>query len=111
MMKDAGAREVHMRISSPPIQYPCYYGIDTPDRSKLLAAKCADLEAMAEFIGVDSLGFLSLEGLYQAIGEEQRDPESPQFTDHCFSGDYPTRLRDLEEDPIQQQLSFLTETV
>ena len=66
---------------------------------------------MADYIGVDSLGFLSLDGLYRALGEEARDPNCPQYTDHCFSGQYPTPLRDQEEDPTQQQLSFLAETV
>lgn len=111
MMRDAGAREVHMRISSPPILYPCYYGIDTPDQSKLLAAQCRDVEEMADRIGVDSLGFLSLDGLYAALGEEGRDPVTPQYTDHCFSGNYPTALSDVDGEPVQKQLSFLVEPV
>ncbi len=111
MMRDAGAREVHMRIASPPITYPCYYGIDTPDREKLLAATHS-LEEMTRFIGADSLDFLSIDGLYRAMGEKERNPVVPQYTDHCFTGDYPTRLLDLESEPRQhhKQLSLLAET-
>ncbi len=89
MMRDAGAKEVHFRIASPPITHSDYYGIDTPERDKLLAAN-HDLEGMRKFIGADSLAFLSIEGIYRAMGYEQRDPLRPQFTDHCFTGDYPT---------------------
>ncbi len=109
MTREAGAREVHMRIASPPITHPCYYGIDTPDRNELLAAS-RDLADMAEFIGVDSLGFLSVDGLYKAMGEGKRNPRMPQYTDHCFTGEYPTRLRDKESLPRQRQLSLLAET-
>src|SRR5205085_10072027 len=94
MMRDAGATEVHFRIASPPIMYPDYYGIDTPERDKLLAAT-HDLEGMRQFIGADSLAFLSVEGIYRAMGYAQRDPVRPQFTDHCFTGDYPTAHTDL----------------
>ncbi|HVL73064.1 MAG TPA: amidophosphoribosyltransferase [Beijerinckiaceae bacterium] len=94
MMREAGAREVHFRIASPPIRHPDFYGIDTPEKDKLLAAT-HDLEGMRAYIGADSLGFLSLEGLYRAMGYERRDPVRPQFTDHCFTGDYPTPLADL----------------
>ena len=93
MMRDAGAREVHMRIACPPITHSDYYGIDTPERDKLLAAT-HDLEGMRAFIGADSLAFLSVDGIYRAMGYEQRDPVRPQFTDHCFTGDYPTPLTD-----------------
>ncbi|MGI8724181.1 MAG: amidophosphoribosyltransferase [Methyloceanibacter sp.] len=110
MMRDAGASEVHMRISSPPIMHPDFYGIDTPDQEKLLAAACnGDVEAMRRFIGADSLEFLSVDGIYKAMGFEGRDPNHPQFTDHCFTGEYPTRLRDREGPPQQKQLSFLAE--
>jgi amidophosphoribosyltransferase len=109
MMRDAGAREVHMRIASPPITHPDFYGIDTPDRQKLLAAT-HDLEAMRDYIGADSLAFISVDGIYHAMGYEGRDPENPQFTDHCFTGEYPTRLRDQEGTPSPKQLSFLAET-
>jgi amidophosphoribosyltransferase len=109
MMRDAGAREVHMRIASPPITHPDYYGIDTPERDKLLAAT-HDIEGMRAFIGADSLAFLSVAGIYRAMGVEARDPVRPQFTDHCFTGDYPTPLTDrtaLETPP--RQLSLLAE--
>jgi len=109
MMRDAGAREVHMRIASPPITHPDYYGIDTPEQDKLLAAT-HDIEGMRAFIGADSLAFLSVDGIYRAMGVEQRDPVRPQFTDHCFTGEYPTSLTDrtaLETPP--RQLSLLAE--
>ena len=93
MMRDAGAKEVHFRIASPPITHPDYYGIDTPERDKLLAAT-HDLEGMRQFIGADSLAFLSVDGIYRAMGFDKRDPVRPQFTDHCFTGDYPTPLTD-----------------
>ncbi len=94
MMREAGAAEVHFRIASPPITYPDFYGIDTPEREKLLAAT-HDLEAMRKYIGADSLAFLSIPGLYRAMGEEARDAACPQYTDHCFTGEYPTGLTDL----------------
>ena len=93
MMREAGAREVHFRIASPPITHPDFYGIDTPEREKLLAAT-HDLEGMRAHIGADSLAFLSVDGLYRSMGEAGRDPLRPQFTDHCFTGDYPTPLTD-----------------
>ena len=109
MMRDAGAREVHFRIASPPITHPDYYGIDTPERDKLLAAT-HDLEGMRKFIGADSLAFLSVEGIYLAMGEKARDPIRPQFTDHCFTGDYPTPLTDRTgQDAAPRQLSLLAE--
>jgi amidophosphoribosyltransferase len=111
MMRDAGAKEVHFRIASPPITHPDYYGIDTPERDKLLAAT-HDLEGMRKFIGADSLAFLSVDGIYRAMGFEQRDPVRPQFTDHCFTGDYPTALTDLgASDTSPRQLSLLSEAV
>ena len=109
MMRDAGAREVHFRISSPPITHPDYYGIDTPDRDKLLAATM-DLEAMRTFIGADSLAFLSVDGTYRAMGYARRDPVRPQFSDHCFTGDYPTRLVDVNGgDSNVRRLAMLAE--
>ena len=109
MMRDAGAREVHMRIASPPITHSDYYGIDTPERDKLLAAT-HDLEGMRTFIGADSLAFLSVAGIYRAMGYEQRDPARPQFTDHCFTGDYPTPLTDQTgHEAGPRQLSLLAE--
>ena len=95
MMREAGASEVHFRISSPPIRFPDFYGIDTPIRDNLLAAT-HDLEEMRQYIGCDSLAFLSIEGLYRAMGEKARDQRRPQFTDHCFTGDYPTPLTDVD---------------
>jgi len=96
MMRDAGAAEVHMRIASPPTGHSCYYGVDTPERSKLLAAKM-EAEAMADFIKADSLSFVSIDGLYRAVGAAGRDNSCPQFCDACFTGDYPTKLTDLAE--------------
>jgi amidophosphoribosyltransferase len=107
MMREAGAREVHFRISSPPITHPDYYGIDTPERDKLLAATHS-LDEMRDYIGCDSLAFLSVEGLYRAMGEPARDPVRPQFTDHCFTGDYPTNLTDVAGE-TKSQLSLLAE--
>ena len=109
MMRDAGAREIHFRIASPPITHPDYYGIDTPEQDKLLAAS-HDLEGMRQFIGADSLAFLSVDGIYRAMGEKGRDPARPQFTDHCFTGDYPTPLTDrAAEVGGPRQLSLLAE--
>jgi len=105
MMRDAGATEVHMRIASPPTMHSCFYGVDTPERSKLLAARM-DIDAMREFIQADSLAFVSIDGLYRAVGEAQRNEKCPQYCDACFSGQYPTSLTDMgaRENP---QLSLL----
>ena len=108
MMYEAGAKEVHMRISSPPIKHPDFYGIDTPEQKSLLAATHT-LEEMREYIGVDSLAFLSVDGVYRAVGLPARDNARPQFTDHCFTGDYPTHLTDLQGESKKQQLSLLAE--
>ncbi len=107
MMREAGAREVHFRIASPPITHPDFYGIDTPEKDKLLAAT-HDLEQMRAYIGADSLAFLSVEGLYRSMGEAARNPAQPQFTDHCFTGDYPTALTDLTI-ATPRRLSLLAE--
>ncbi len=107
MMRDAGATEVHFRIASPPIAHPDYYGIDTPERDKLLAATHS-LEEMRAYIGADSLAFLSVDGIYRAVGYEGRDTARPQFTDHCFTGDYPTPLTDISGE-APRQLSMLAE--
>lgn len=96
MMRDAGAREVHFRVASPPTVHSCFYGVDTPERSKLLAARM-ELEPMREFIKADSLGFVSIDGLYRAVGGIERNAAAPQFCDACFTGDYPTSLTDLAE--------------
>ncbi len=111
MVRAAGAKEVHLRSASPPIRFPDFYGIDMPDREKLLAAT-RSLEEMAAFLEVDSLGFLSVEGLYWAMDAGVRDPVSPQFTDHYFTGEYPTRLLDRElaegrNEAVERQLSLL----
>ena len=89
MILDAGAAEVHFRIASPPTAWPCFYGVDTPDRDKLLAAQMSE-EEMREWIGVDSLAFVSLDGLYRAVGQAKgRNNSCPQYCDACFSGEYP----------------------
>lgn len=110
LVREAGATEVHFRSASPRIQWPDFYGIDMPDRDQLMAAKMS-LEEMTEALGVDSLGFLSVDGLYWALGDEKRDNTKPQYTDHCFTGEYPTRLIDQEnaQSDKMQQLSFLVE--
>ena len=95
MMRDAGAREVHMRIASPPTKHSCFYGVDTPERAKLLAAQMS-VEQMRDYINADSLAFVSIEGLYRALGDE-RDATAPQRCDACFTGDYPTMLTDVSE--------------
>jgi amidophosphoribosyltransferase len=113
MVREAGAAEVHLRSASPPLKWPDYYGIDMPDRDKLLAAD-RSLEEMAAILEVDSLAFLSVEGLYWAMEAGPRDPRTPQFTDHYFTGDYPTRLLDREtargrNESAERQLSFLVD--
>ena len=109
LMRDAGAKEVHLRIACPPIMFPDFYGIDTPETEQLLAAN-HNLDDMCSFIGADSLGFLSLNGLYKAMGfSKGRDDENPQFTDHCFTGDYPTDLKDYNDKNLQEQLSLLSD--
>ena len=107
MIRDAGAKEVHIRVASPMIFYPDFYGIDTPDRDKLLANQYNDVQAMAKYIGADSLEFLSIDGLYRAVGGEDRNPARPQFTDHYFTGDYPTRLLDKEGETMGRKVSVL----
>ena len=110
MVRAAGAREVHMRISSPPTTHSCFYGIATPERSQLLASRY-DVKEMGRFIGADSLAFISIDGLYRAMGEVRRDPAAPRFCDACFTGDYPIPLTDHEAGKVSIQLSLLAETV
>ena len=110
MVRNAGAREVHMRIASPPITHSCFYGVDTPDRAKLLASQ-HDVEGMARLIGVDSLAFISIDGLYRAMGLRGRDAERPQYCDACFSGDYPVPLADCNAESTPNQLSLLDDQV
>lgn len=97
-----------MRISSPPTTHSCFYGIDTPEREKLLAAR-NDVEAMARIIGVDSLAFISIDGLYRAVGADGRDPARPQYCDACFTGEYPIPLTDFAAPANDRQLSLLAE--
>jgi amidophosphoribosyltransferase len=108
MVRNAGATEVHMRVASPPTMHSCFYGVDTPERAELLAAQ-NDLAAMARIIGVDSLEFLSLDGLYRAVGGMARHAVRPQYCDACFSGDYPTPLEDLGVGGSADQLSLMFE--
>ena len=91
MMRAAGAAEVHMRIASPPTTSPCFYGVDTPDKDQLIAAQ-KTIDEIASDIGADSLGFISIDGLYRAMGEASRNNANPQFCDACFTGDYPIKL-------------------
>jgi amidophosphoribosyltransferase len=108
MVRAAGAAEVHMRIAAPPTTHSCFYGIDTPQRDELLAS-ALDVEGMARHIDVDSLAFISLDGLYKAMGEPGRNAELPQYCDACFTGDYPIRLTDFEDSDRPAQLSLLAE--
>ncbi|WP_136161765.1 amidophosphoribosyltransferase [Sphingomonas flavalba] len=111
MMRDAGAKEVHMRIASPPTRHSCFYGVDTPERAKLLAAKL-DVPGMNDYIHADSLAFVSIDGLYKALGQERRATVRPQFCDACFTGDYPTTLTDQDDlGASTDQLSLLAERV
>lgn len=111
MMRDAGAIEVHFRVASPPTAHSCFYGVDTPERSKLLAARM-DVEPMREFIRADSLAFVSIDGLYRAVGEKPRNSACPQFCDACFTGDYPTSLTDMaRREDKQHKLAFPSEQV
>jgi amidophosphoribosyltransferase len=106
MVRDAGATEVHFRIASPPTTHSCFYGVDTPNREDLLAHKL-DLEGMREFIRADSLAFVSIDGLYRAMGKLRRNAGAPQFCDACFTGDYPIEPVDATETRLQ--LSLLAE--
>ena len=108
MMRNAGALEVHMRISSPPIKFPDFYGIDTPNPSELIASS-KSVEEIKNLLKLDSLHFLSLDGLYKSMGHECRDNINPQYTDHCFTGEYPTKLTDRDEGALTNQLSLLND--
>jgi amidophosphoribosyltransferase len=109
MVRDAGASEVHFRVASPPTRHSCFYGVDTPNEHALLAHEMA-IEEMCRFIGADSLAFVSIDGLYRAMGEAAgRDSTAPRFCDACFSGDYPISLTDAAEGAKNGQLSFLAE--
>lgn len=103
MILDAGAAAVHFRIASPPTAWPCFYGVDTPERSKLLAANMSEDE-MRDWIGVDSLRFVSMDGLYRAVGEAMgRNAQAPQYCDACFSGQYPVSPSDKIEEGFQMK--------
>jgi amidophosphoribosyltransferase len=113
MVRAAGAKEVHLRSASPEIRFPDFYGIDMPEREQLIAARMS-IPEMERYFGVDSLAFLSVDGLYWAMGAGPRDPACPQFTDHYFTGEYPTRLLDREiaegrNEQVERQLSFLVD--
>ena len=110
MMRDAGAREVHMRIASPPTRHSCFYGVDTPERGKLLAARMS-VDEMAEYIHADSLAFVSVDGLYRALGEPAREAARPTHCDACFTGDYPTPLTDHDDLAVPDQFALLDERV
>ena len=105
MMREAGAAEVHMRIAAPPWRYPCYYGVDTPDQTRLLAWH-KSVEEMRAFMDADSLAFISLDGLYRALGERERGAR-PSHCDACFSGDYPTPLTDPDPEGARTQFELL----
>jgi amidophosphoribosyltransferase len=110
MVREAGAKEVHFRSASPPIKHPDFYGIDMPQQAELMASQMT-LEEMRKTLEVDSLGFLSVDGLYWAMGEKARIADAPQFTDHAFTGDYPTPLLDHANERAGRdlQLSLLAE--
>ncbi|MES1971244.1 MAG: amidophosphoribosyltransferase [Pseudomonadota bacterium] len=110
MMREAGAAEVHMRIASPPTRHSCFYGVDTPERAKLLAAT-KNIEEMNTYIQADSLAFVSIDGLYKALGEACRADIRPSHCDACFTGDYPTTLTDQDEVASVDQFALLAERV
>lgn len=110
MMREAGASEVHMRIASPPTKHSCFYGVDTPEREKLLAYRYT-VEQMREFIQADTLSFLSIDGLYRALGEKERVKKCPQHCDACFTGEYPTTLTDHDDVDQPNQLTMLHEKI
>jgi amidophosphoribosyltransferase len=107
MVRDAGATEVLFRVSSPPTTHSCFYGVDTPTKGELLAHS-KNVEEMRRFIGADSLAFISMDGLYRAMGLAGRDAAAPHFCDACFTGDYPIALTD-ENGGQKRQLSLLAD--
>jgi len=107
MLYNAGAKEVHMAIASPAIKFPDFYGVDTPTQDELLAAN-KNPEEICKLIGAKSLTFLSLNGLYKALGFKERNNDNPQFTDHYFTGEYPVRPLDYLNDRKLKKLSFLS---
>jgi len=107
MLYDSGAKEVHVRIACPEIKFPDFYGVDTPTKKELLAAN-KTVEEMCKYINAKSLKFLSIEGLYKAMGFAKRNEIYPQLTDHYFTGDYPIKPIDELEDSKVTQLSLLS---
>ncbi len=108
MVRNAGAEEVHMRISSPPTKYGCFYGIDTPRTEELLAHSMS-VQQICDFIGADSLAYISHDGLYRAVGEARRNKKTPQYCDACFTGDYPAELTDNENKRSGDKVTDLRE--
>lgn len=108
MVREAGAREVHMRISSPPTKYSCFYGINTPSTEELLAHSHS-VKEIQQKIGADSLAYVSMDGLYRAMGETRRNEKTPQFCDACFSGDYVVELVDYKNNTSGKKVSALKE--
>ena len=107
MLYDAGAKEIHVRIASPEIKFPDFYGVDMPTKEELLAAN-RSVDEICEYIGANSLRFLSIDGLYKAMGYEKRNDTYPQLTDHYFTGEYPVEIiDDLGENKLSQ-LSLLS---
>ena len=109
MVREAGAKEVHLRIASPPTKDSCYYGVDTPEKSKLIGSHMS-VAKMKDFIKADSLEFISIDGLYRSVGEARRENGQPQFCDACFTGEYPTKLTDREHREGVQSIPLLAET-
>jgi len=108
MLYENGAKEVHVRIASPPIKYPDYYGVDTPSKKELLAANYT-IREIRKFIGATTLEFLSIKGLYKAMGYNERNSTYPQFTDHCFTGDYPIKPLDADNENFKDsQVSLMS---
>ena len=108
MLYEAGAKEVHLKIASPPIKYPDYYGIDTPNKNELLASKL-NINEIQKLINAKTLQFLSIEGLYKSMGYKKRNSTYPQFADHCFTGEYPVKPIDVnDKDFGKNQLSFMS---
>ena len=108
MIKSSGAKEVHMRIASPPTKNSCFYGVDTPEKKDLMAAN-NDVEQIRKIIGADTLSFISMDGLYRAIIKTNRDNKEPQYCDACFSSKYPINILDYNGERKTSQLSLLRE--
>ena len=107
MLYDAGAKEVHVRIASPEIKYPDFYGVDTPTKKELLAAN-KTVKEICDFINAKSLKYLTIDGLYKAMGFEKRNDTYPQLTDHYFTGEYPVKIIDELGEEKVTQLSLLS---